>query len=328
MDRHSILVFDPLPERLDEAVRSRLEAELPDLVVLEAADEKSGLAAVEDVEVLLSYKADIDASVIRAAKNLRLILKYQSGEGKVSVDAAQERGIAVREIPNLALLSVAEFTVMMMLVLVKRFLRAHSDTRRQVWLPEWQPTLTSQTHYAYNWVDLVGFDALYGKTAGLVGLGIIGTAVARLLRPFQMEVLYNKRSRLSDVDEEGLGVQYAELDELLGRSDFVSLHLRLNQDSEKLVGSAEFEKMRATAFLINTSRGRVVDEEALCEALSAQQLAGAALDVFVEEPLPRESPLWQFENVILTPHLAGIPAAKAASLEAGIVMRSMIEYRN
>jgi phosphoglycerate dehydrogenase-like enzyme len=118
-------------------------------------------------------------------------------------------------------------------------------------------------------------------------------------------------------------VEYASLEDLLRRSDFVSLHVRLNADTKGLIDRRELAMMKPSSFLINTSRGHVVDEEALCEALSDGRLAGAALDVFTKEPLPAESPLWEAENILLTPHVAGIPIAEATEAEAKMIIDSI-----
>jgi phosphoglycerate dehydrogenase-like enzyme len=255
-----------------------------------------------------------------------LILKYQAGHGTVDLDEASSRHVPVEEIPCLALHSVAEFAVMMILALDKEFAKAYNDTRKQVWLPDLQPSLTTQTHYAYNWVNLAKFDSVHGKTVGLVGLGTVGKAVAKLLGPFRTKILYTDVRRLNEAEEQELGVKYVALEELLRQSDFVSLHLRLNEDTEKLIGEREFAMMKPSAFFINTSRGRVVDEDALHHALSSGRIAGAALDVFRMEPLPSDSPLWQLENVIITPHVAGIPVANTPQREAEMIAESIAKY--
>jgi phosphoglycerate dehydrogenase-like enzyme len=221
---------------------------------------------------------------------------------------------------------VAEFAVMSMLALAKEYTRAYSDTIKQVWLPDLQPTLTTQTQYAYNWVKLEKFDTIYGKTAGIVGLGTIGKAVAKLLRPFGVEVLYTDVRRLSEAEEKELGIKQVDLEELLRLSDFVTLHLRLNEDTENFMGEREFGMMKSTAFFINTSRGRVVDEDALYHALSSGGIAGAALDVFWTEPLPSDSPLWRLDNVIITPHVAGTPASSAVQTEAELIAQRIVEH--
>jgi phosphoglycerate dehydrogenase-like enzyme len=284
------------------------------------------LAAIREADFLLSSEVQVDAEMLQAAEKLRLIMEYQVGPRVVDLKAAQEHQIPVVRIPCLALYTVAEFAVMSMLALAKEYVKACSDTEKKVWLPDLQPSLTTQTQYAYNWVNLIKFDTIFGKTAGVVGLGTIGRAVAELLRPFHVEVLYTDVVRISEVEEGQLGVQYVELEQLLRRADFVTLHLRLNEETENFMGEQEFSMMKPSAYFINTSRGRVVDEEALYRALSNGRIAGAALDVFWVEPLPEDNPLWQLDNVIITPHVAGIPVGRAVRREVELIARHLAKY--
>lgn len=326
MAHYTVLMLDPLPKALESALRSALDADRYALLPNGSDDTGDRLDAVRKADFLISSQTDVDTALLIAGEKLRLILKYQAGSGTVNLDEAQSRRIPVVEVPFLALHSVAEFAVMMMLALAKEFVKAYNDTRKQVRCPDLRPSLTTQTDYAYNWVNLANFDSVYGKTVGLVGLGTVGQAVAGLLKPFYVEVLYTKPHRLSEAEEQELGVKCVGLEELLHRSDFVSLHLKLNKATENLMGEREFAMMKPGAFLINTSRGRVVDEDALYRALSSGHLAGAALDVFWMEPLPSDSPLWQLDNVIITPHVAGIPVAAAAQAEAKVIMESIAKH--
>jgi glyoxylate reductase len=143
---------------------------------------------------------------------------------------------------------------------------------------------------------------VHGKTIGIVGLGRIGCAVAKRARGFDMTVLYAKRTRLPEAEERERGVAHVPLDELLGRSDFVSLHPSLTPETRHLIGARELGLMKPTAILVNTSRGPVVDEAALAEALRARRIGGAGLDVYEEEPRVHFG-LLPLSNVVLTPHL-------------------------
>jgi glyoxylate reductase len=178
--------------------------------------------------------------------------------------------------------------------------------------------LTDQTRYTYNWIGLEDFGTVYRKTLGIVGLGYVGRAVAERMRPFGVRLLYYKRYRLDPEEEERLGVEYRERDELLQESDIVTLHHRFHEGpdgNDKDFGAREFALMKPTAYLVNTARGRLVDEDALVEALSSGQLAGVGLDVFRHEPLPSGHPLLRMareqDNVIITPHVAGAPGDEA-----------------
>ena len=220
----------------------------------------------------------------------------------------------------MALFSVAEFTVMMILVLAKELLKAYEDTKAETWLPKLQPELTTQTKYPYNWVDLKHFNTLAGRTAGIIGMGIVGKSVAQLLQPFGMRVRYYDIFRPSPQEEQELNIEYAPLDELLQLADFITIHLKLTEQTENFMGRREFGLMKPNAFFINTSRGRIVDEEALFAALKNKTITGAALDVFWHEPLPSDSPLRTLENIILTPHVAGIPLDANVDMEAEMIL--------
>lgn len=323
MEKQKVVVLDPLPEALSEAVRSRVDPQQFEWIVLDG-DREEIPSLVAEADFLISHTSDIPRSILEAAERARLIIKYQSRSGEVDWQAIEEMDVPLLEIPCLALYTVAEFAVLSILALAKEYATAIIDTREQVWLPDLQPKMTTERDYAYNWVGLQKFDSIYGKTVGIVGLGTIGKSVVELLQPFGVEVLYTDLRRLSEFEERRLNVSYVETDELLRRSDFVTLHLRLTEDTEKFMDSRKFELMKPTAFLINTSRGRVVDEEALCEALSNNRIAGAALDVFRAEPLPSDSPLWEFEDVIITPHVAGTPADKATAPEADAIVKALV----
>jgi phosphoglycerate dehydrogenase-like enzyme len=323
--KQKILVLDPLSHALSEAVCSRLDPEQFDWIVLDG-DGEDTLSLVADADFLISNESDIGRSILTAARDVRLIIKYQSGAGELDWQAIEAMDIPLIEIPRLPLHSVAEFAVLSILALAKEYATAVIKTREQVWLPDLQPKLTTQSEYAYNWVELERFDTVYGKTVGIIGLGTIGQSVAGLLQPFGVEVIYTDLRRLKLSEERRLGVTYVELEELFRRSDFVTLHIRLSKDTEKFMDSQKFGMMKPTAFFINTSRGRVVDEEALYDAVSKGKIAGAALDVFRMEPLPSNSPLWELEDVIITPHVAGTPVDKATVAEAAAIVKALVEH--
>jgi phosphoglycerate dehydrogenase-like enzyme len=204
---------------------------------------------------------------------------------------------------------------MVILMLLKRFQVANERLRAGVMAGGVEPTETTQDTYAYNWVDLEHFQALLRKRVGLVGLGKIGRAAAVRLRCLGADVVYTKRTRLDEADEQALGVSWAGFDDLLEMSDCVSLHARVYPETERMMGAREFALMKRGSFFVNTARGRLVDEEALLRALESGHLAGAALDVFWYEPLPKDSPLLKAKNLLLSPHTGGIPLAESQSIE-------------
>lgn len=211
-----------------------------------------------------------------AGASLRVIANYAVGHDNVDLEAARARGIAVTTTPDVLTRATAEHTLALILGLTRRV--AEGDRflrRREEWL--WAPTFMLGTELA-------------GKTLGLIGYGRIGREVERLAAPFRLETIYTSRTR-------GL-----PLPELLGRADIVSVHCPLTEETHHLIDAAALSAMKPSAFLINTSRGPIVDEKALAAALRDRRLAGVALDVFEHEPavLPE---LLELENVLLTPHL-------------------------
>jgi glyoxylate reductase len=203
-----------------------------------------------------------------------------------------------------------------MLALVKQFPATLTRTLAGERAEGVEEVKTTARAMGYNWLGQSDLGWLYRKRLGIIGLGKIGRAVAARANAFGMRVLYTSRHRLDETEERRLGVSFAPWDELLARSDFVSLHARLTPDNEQMIDAAAFGSMRPSAYFVNTARGALVDEDALIDALRSRRIAGAALDVFAYEPFHRDSPLLTLDNVVLTPHIAGTydPDARKAQL--------------
>lgn len=248
------------------------------------------IAGVRDADALLCLLNDhIDAKVMEMAPNLKIIANYAVGFDNVDVAAATERGIVVTNTSSDEVSeAVAEFSWALILSLSRRIIEGDEFGRKGAY-QGWEPDL------------FLGRD-VYGKTLGIVGLGRIGVMVARRARGFKMKVLYNKRERDEKAEQE-LGVEFRDLDSLLAEADFVTLHVPLSKETRHLISEAQLAKMRPTSYLINTSRGGVVDEHALVSALKSGKIAGSALDVHENEP-EMNPELLMMENVILTPHMA------------------------
>jgi len=259
-----------------------------------------------NAQYLVTWAVDVGVEAQSGIDGLRGIVKLDSGPGQIS-DPPGGSGPFVGVASSPALVSVAEHTVMLILAVFKRLGRAIEETRSRKWAEGITPILTNQEEYSYNWVGLEKFEAVTGKTVGLVGIGRIGMEVARMLVALGCDVVYTKRTRLGEAVELDLGVRYLPFADLLEQSHCVSLHNRFDSDTERMMGAAQFAAMPVGSFFVNTARGRLVDEVALVDALTSGHLAGAALDVaWYEPPLP-ESPLWEAPNLLLTPHTAGIP---------------------
>ncbi len=262
---------------------------------------------------ILTENADVTPEMLAASgTSLRLICRLDTGDATVPATT-----VDVVDLPNTALTGVAEHAVMLIMALGHHLFWVARQTAQRRWLPDRSdPILTDQTKYTYNWIGLEDFGTLYRKTVGIVGLGRIGRAMVTRLQGFGMHILYTQRHRLDTWEESRMDVHWRKLDDLLRESDFVTLHLRFEEGpsgNDKQFGAREFALMRPSAYFINTSRGRVVDEDALVEAIRSGQIAGGGLDVFRYEPLPADDPLLALagDNVVLTSHLAGAPVTEA-----------------
>jgi glyoxylate reductase len=249
------------------------------------------LTKSKGVDALLSLLTDnIDADLMDAiGPQLKIISNYAVGFDNVDVKAAGERGILVTNTPSEEVdEAVAEHTWALISALSRRIVEADEATRHGAYRG-WEPDIFLGTN-------------LIGKTLGIIGLGGIGTMVARRASGYKMNVIYNKHSRDTKAEEE-MGVKFCELDQLLAESDVVTLHVPLTPETHYLVNKNTLSKMKKGAFLINTARGPVVNEHDLVEALRDGQLGGAGLDVFENDP-DISPELYDMPNVITTPHIA------------------------
>jgi glyoxylate reductase len=235
--------------------------------------------------LLCTLTNKIDKDIIEAGKRLKVISTYSVGFDHIDVKYAKSKGVKVGYTPEVLTETTADLIFALMLAVARRIVEGDRLIREGKWNIPWQPDF------------LLGYD-VYGKTLGIIGMGRIGKAVLRRARGFNMRVIYNSRTKKEDVDAE-----FVTLDYLLSDSDFVVITVDLNESTYHLIDEEKLKKMKRTAFLINASRGKVVDEKALIKALKEGWIAGAALDVFEEEPLPKGSPLLNFNNVVLTPHI-------------------------
>ncbi|MDP9412378.1 MAG: D-glycerate dehydrogenase [Actinomycetota bacterium] len=262
-----------------------------DVTVLSEAPPERGelLGAARGAEGVLSTVTEkIDGEFMDAAgEGLKVVANMAVGYDNVDVVAARERGIVVTNTPGVLDETTADVAFMLLLAAARRLGESERVLRSGRW-EWWGPKL------------FTGPD-VWGKRLGIVGLGRIGQAVARRARGFGMEIVYHNRSRKPEAEEE-LGARYLELDELLRTADFVSIHTPLTDETHHLIGAEELEKMRPRAVLVNTSRGPVVDEAALADALVQGRIFAAGLDVYEEEPKVHPK-LLDLENAVLAPHI-------------------------
>lgn len=262
--------------------------------------------AIADADLLLgdfTGGTPMTRRVVLAAKTLRLIQQPSVGYNHIDVDACRDAGIPVANTPGANDVSVAEHTIMLALACLKKLTYFNTKTHEGNWL--------------FGQRREVGVFEISGKTIGIVGMGRIARALASRLAPFGVKILYNNRARLSPEEETQYAATYGSLEEVLKEADIVCLLLPLTKETEGIINAARLALMKPTAILINVGRGPLVDEAALAEAVRNKQLAAAAVDVFREEPPPKDHPYFGVENMILTPHLAG------STLESGTRIMGM-----
>jgi glycerate dehydrogenase len=268
------------------------------LTVFERSTPRELLSRAAGAELLITNKAVIDRGAIEALPELRYIGVTATGTNVVDREAARARGVVVSNVPSYGADSVAEHTLSLMLEGVKHLSRHLAAVRAGGW--------ARQPDFSFT---VAPVSLLAGKTLGLVGLGAIGGRVAELALAFRMSVLAARRDSSGSgggnaAGSSPPGVARVPLDELLERSDIVSLHCPLTRDNERFVDARRLAQMKPSALLINTSRGGLIDEAALGDALARGQIAGAYLDVLGVEPPPEGHPLLALPNCWITPHMA------------------------
>jgi len=253
-------------------------------------------------QALIGSGLKVNAELLDQAPNLKIVSNYSVGYDNFDVPELTKRGIMATNTPDVLTETTADLIFGLLMATARRI----PQLDRLVKDGKWTSSIGR---------ELFGTD-VYGKTLGMIGLGRIGTAIARRGKfGFHMPILYHNRSR-SEAAEAELGAQYCSLDDLLKQSDYVCLMTPLSPETRNLIGEREFKLMKETAIFINGSRGATVDEEALVHALETKQIAAAGLDVYVKEPLPASSPLLQMEHVVTLPHVGSATIATRDAMEA------------
>ncbi len=300
-----IAVVEPLPDWIRDLYTAELDGS--DIELHWVNDDPAGFADVGGPLVLITGKRRVTAELIEsAAPDLRLIQVLGRAPWTVDFEAAEGAGVDVSFMPHRGAIAVAEHALALALGVYRMLAPGHEQTAASGYVERGiEPIDTDERTIAFNWMGLGEIRELYGKTVGLVGLGDVGLEVARRARAFDMDVLYAKRTPIPTGFDDIVGAHYVALGELLERSDIVSLHAPHTPQTEGMIGAAELDAMRETAVLINTSRGGLVDEEALAASLHERHIAGAGLDVFRQEPIPAGHPLLELDNVLMSPHTGG-----------------------
>lgn len=300
--RKKILVISDSLRQLEPAVAALStcghDVEYVDDLVDFRAIASRGLGDIAGADAIVMGRVmNTDAHALSLAKRTRVIALHTSGSDNVDLSEATRRGITVTNVKGVNAEQCAEFSIGLMLAVTRQILRGDRAIRAGRWAADTQSSLD-----------------LYGATLSVLGLGMIGKAAVRRAAAFGMRILVHTRTPDHDFAAHH-GVEYVDLDEALARADVVSLYAALTPETHHMIGARELSLMRPHAYLINITRGELIDEAALFDALSRRRIAGAGLDVFETEPLVR-SPLFDLDNVVLTPHQAGL--AQSAKVNAGV----------
>ena len=310
MLKPKVYVTREIPERGLKIIEERFDAEVwpeygppPKEVIIEKARN------VDAVVSLLSDK--IDAEVFVASPKLKIVAQMAVGFDNIDVKEATRRGICVTNTPEVLTETTADFAWALLMAVARRVVEADRYVRTGKWKVSWHPSM------------LLGRD-VHGATIGIVGAGRIGSSVAKRAKGFNMEILYHDVVPRPELEKE-LGAKRVNLDTLFKESDFISIHVPLTNQTYHMINEEKLRLMKKTAYVINNSRGAVVDEKALYRALEEEWIAGAGLDVFEREPTQLNNPLLKLDNVVVAPHISS-SSHETRSRMAEMVAENLIAF--
>ena len=298
----TIFITRKLPDELVAPLKEKFTVRMWDSeeVAVTKAVLREEIAQVDALWTMLSDT--IDRDMLESAANLKVISNLAVGFNNIDIEAAKEKGIIVTNTPDVLTETTADLAFGLLLATARRFNSAEKDLRQGGWL-SWTP------------MGFTGMD-IHGTTVGIIGMGRIGEAVARRAKGFNMHVLYHNRNRKLETEEK-YDVEYVELDDLLKQADHVVILVPFTEETKEMIGERELSLMKKTATLISVSRGGIVDEVALYDALKNETIFAAGLDVFETEPIPLRHPLLTLPNVTAVPHIG------SASVETRRAMMKM-----
>ncbi|MFP4050917.1 MAG: 2-hydroxyacid dehydrogenase [Thermoplasmata archaeon] len=282
-----VFVTRKIPEIGLNKVKEKFETEInPHPRMLKKEEIIEGVKGKDALLCLLTD--EIDEEIIEAGEDLKVISNYAVGYDNIDVEAANERRIAVTNTPGVLTEATAEMAWSLIFAVVRNIVKGDKYVREDKF-EGWDPTL------------MIGHE-VHNKTLGVIGMGNIGSCVARKSKAFDMDVLYYNRSRRKNIEKE-IGAEYVDKESLLSKSDIVTLHVPLTDETEEMISWEELDTMKESSYLINTARGEVVNEEALIETLRENGIGGAGIDVYSDEPYGANPNYYDLDNVVLTPHL-------------------------
>ncbi|AZR71969.1 hydroxyacid dehydrogenase [Anoxybacter fermentans] len=285
MSKFKVLVTDYEYETLEyeEKVLAEIDAEL---LKAQCKTEEEVIEAAQGVDGLLVQYAPIGRKVFESLPQLKVVARYGVGVDVVDLEAATEHGVCVVNVPDYCEDEVSDHAFALLMACARKIVLLNNDVKGG----NWDFNISRPVY------------RLRGRTLGIVGFGKIPRRLAEKAKPFGFEIIVYDPFVDEKVEKE-YGVKLVELDELMKRSDFVSVHAPLNENTKHMIGARELGLMKESAFIINTARGAVIDEKALIETLKNKKIAGAALDVAEQEPIAKDNPLLDMDNVIITPHV-------------------------
>lgn len=246
---------------------------------------------IKEVDGLICFPYDkIDKEIIDCGKNLKAISTYSVGFDHIDTEYARKNRIRVGYTPEVLTDATADLAFSLIIDILRRVSEGDRTIRAGKWT------------VIYGAYDYVGLD-LQGKTLGIFGLGRIGSTLAKRAKSFDMKITYHNRKPISKTKEKLLGVKYVTFEKLISDSDIISIHVPHTKQTDKIFNKKVFSKMKKTAYIVNTARGKIIDEKDLVAALKKKTIAGAALDVFETEPITKNHPLTKLQNVVLAPHI-------------------------
>jgi glycerate dehydrogenase len=279
---------------------------LGDLVVYDRTPADKTIERIGDADIVLTNKVVITREILMKAPSIKYIGVIATGYNVVDVEAAKELGIIVTNVPAYSTVSVAQLVFALILELCHHVGEHNREVHNGVW--------TSSIDFSFWNYPLI---ELAGKTLGIIGFGAIGQATASIATAFDMNILYFNRTRKPEFENDG--IRFAELEKVLSESDFISLHCPLTNETRSLINREKIAKMKDGAFIINTSRGDVLVEEDVAEALNRGKLAGVGVDVVSVEPIKEDNPLLKAKNCIITPHFAWAAKESRARLMDSLI---------
>ncbi len=310
MSKPKVYITREIPERGLKIIKERFDTEIwpeyappPKEILIEK---------VRGVDALASLLSDkINAEVFNASPKLKIVAQLAVGFDNIDAKEATKRGIYVTNTPGVLTETTADFAWTLLMAVARRVVEADKYVRTGKWKVGWHPSMLS------------GRD-IYGATIGIVGAGRIGSAVAKRAKGFNMKILYYDVIPRPELEKES-GAKRIDLSTLLSESDFISVHVPLMKATYHLINAEKLKLIKKTAYLINNSRGPVIDENALYEALKEGRIAGAALDVFEQEPTSVDNPLLTLDNVVVAPHISSA-SHETRSKMAEMVAENLIAF--